>query len=104
VGAGLLLTGRDQANLSIADKVACLPRGTFGVRLALPTPKDRLPARVTWKTCRAGRVYGQTHHNNGTGRVMYNKMAGYAGYIIHGHELRPGPRTRPITPERRQTC
>jgi hypothetical protein len=104
VGAGLLLTGRDQANLSIADKVACLPRGTLGVRLALPTPKGRRPARATWKTCWAGRVYGQTHHNNSAGRVRYDKMAGHAGIIIYGHELQPGPRVRPITPERRQAC
>jgi GNAT superfamily N-acetyltransferase len=32
-------------------------------------------------------VYWQTHETNGAGRLLYDKVAKYAGYIVYEHEV-----------------
>lgn len=33
------------------------------------------------------RVYWQTHQNNAAGRLLYDKVARHAGFIVYGHEV-----------------
>lgn len=33
------------------------------------------------------RVYWQTHESNSAGRLLYDKVAKHAGFIVYGHEL-----------------
>jgi GNAT superfamily N-acetyltransferase len=33
------------------------------------------------------RVYWQTHQTNAAGRLLYDKMAKHAGFIVYGHDL-----------------
>ncbi len=35
----------------------------------------------------SSRVYWQTHTTNTAGRMLYDKMADHAGFIVYGHEL-----------------
>jgi len=35
----------------------------------------------------AGRVYWQTHTTNAAGRLLYDKLAEHAGFIVYGHNL-----------------
>ena len=33
------------------------------------------------------RVYWQTHESNTAGRLLYDKLAQHAGFIVYGHEV-----------------
>jgi GNAT superfamily N-acetyltransferase len=33
-----------------------------------------------------GRVYWQTHESNAAGRLLYDKVARHAGFIVYGHD------------------
>ena len=33
------------------------------------------------------RVYWHTHETNAAGRILYDKVAGHAGFIVYGHEV-----------------
>ena len=39
------------------------------------------------KTAGIGRVYWTTHESNAPGRLLYDKVASHAGFIIYVHEL-----------------
>jgi GNAT superfamily N-acetyltransferase len=39
------------------------------------------------KTLGVKRVYWQTHHTNSAARLLYDKVAQQAGFIVYGHEV-----------------
>ena len=39
------------------------------------------------KVAGIGRVYWQTHESNAAGRLLYDKLANHAGFIVYAHEL-----------------
>ena len=39
------------------------------------------------KTAGVKRVYWQTHETNAAGRLLYDKMAKHAGFIVYGQEV-----------------
>ena len=39
------------------------------------------------RAARIGRVYWQTHTSNAAGRMLYDRVAGHAGFIVYSHEL-----------------